>query len=342
MKSIIFYILISFILTICYSPSSFAEEKTKTEKEGKKFKIPDWLDLYADVGYIYGKNYHLESEQRIYLDLWGEHLFSNIDVKGENIYDLSLGASILFQYKNIPIFFDANISNLYDGFRKKYSNTTTYSEAGDYNSILNWNISYPFISYSIGSLKKYSGYIFNIAFSYSKSIKSKAESTLSNFVYINSLIYVEETKLIEVENTLRNYTFSASISKLYKNFTITALSGFLRKNSNHYFEASDIYFLHNIIYKINEDIINLVLILSYRFKYINPYISFYNEIYNTPSIERRGYKNNLSEYSNKKTGIIINAGIHFSTSNILGLLRCVNRSIFHQFNIKELFSVTIH
>lgn len=50
------YILSLSILAGAYfndAPKSFAQEKTKTEKESK-FKIPDWLNLYADAGYVYG------------------------------------------------------------------------------------------------------------------------------------------------------------------------------------------------------------------------------------------------------------------------------------------------
>jgi hypothetical protein len=178
-----------FLLTGCYVSKSFAQEKIKTEKESK-FKIPDWMDFYADVGYVYGENYKLNSESK---QVYGYNLY----IKGNNICDLSLGVSILSPFKNIPLFINLNFSNLYDGFKKSYEKT----EIKNFRIIKYWNESYPFISCAIGSIKGNSNYIFDTSFSYSTNINYKDK------------------------NTIRNYAFSSAISKLYKKFAITPAIG---------------------------------------------------------------------------------------------------------------------
>lgn len=55
-----------------------------------------------------GERYKLNSEMK----------YKDLDIKGKNIYDISIGASILSKYRNIPIFFNVNVSNLLDGFKK--------------------------------------------------------------------------------------------------------------------------------------------------------------------------------------------------------------------------------
>jgi len=308
MKNFMSYLFVIVCLNICFFQTSFAEKKTKTEKESK-FKIPDWLNLYMNMGYIYGKNHHLRSEGWL-----PSYEILNLDIKGKNVYDVSAGASILSPFKNIPVFFDVNISNLYDGFRKNYSNCEIYSHL----QIYNWNTSHPFISSSIGSFKKYSDYMFNAAFSYSTNIKDRNESIF------------------------KNYALSASISRLYKNFTITPVISFLKKDSNHTRHYEYFYIWdreEDKHYKFNENIIGLELNISYAFKHITPYISFYDEIYNTQSIEGRKTQylpgKFIKEVSTKKTGIIIKTGIHISTSNILDWFKDINGSIFHQSNVIE-------
>ena len=290
------YILSFSILAGAYFsdlPKSFAQEKTKTEKENKKLKFPKWLDLYADVGYVYGENYRSETET----------VFGDLDIKGNNICDLSLGASTLSRFKNFPIFFNLNFSNLFDGFKKSYEKTEI-----KYTPIIiikNWNESYPFISCAIGSIKGSSNYIFNTSFSYSTNINYKDR------------------------NILRNYAVSSAISKLYKNFAITPAIGFIRKNSNHKGLYGDI--------KIKEKIIGLELNISHSFKYITSYISYYNEIYKTQSIKHQSIRQLYLDtiLNDKKNGIIIKSGIYFSTSNILDLFKSVNGGIFHQSDIIE-------
>lgn len=184
--------------------------------------------------------------------------------------------------------------------KKSYSNTEVkYTDMiNPIIRIKNWNESYPFISCAVGLIKGSSNYIFNTSFSYSTNINYKDKNILSN------------------------YAFSTALSKLYKNFTITSAIGLLRKYSNHKGLYEDI--------KINENIIGLELNISHSFKYITPYISYYNEIYKNQSIERT-YQDII--LNKKKTGTIINTGIHFSTLNIFGLFKSINGGIFHQSDI---------
>ena len=220
------------------------------------------MNLYADLGYVYGENYHFK------VDKW--------DVKGLNIYDLSLGTSISYHLKNSTIFFNLNASNLYDGVIKE-------SRLGGWSTKFT---SIPFITLSIGYNEYYKDYVFSTAFSYLKNIKGK--------------------------DSFKNYTLSASISKMYRNFTLTAGSGILRKNSKYYYLSGNNF--------INENIINIELNLSYTYKFISPYISFYHEIFSKSSIY----------YLNMNKGSIIRTGICLSTSKITSGLKSIGRIVYPQ------------
>ncbi len=259
MKNFIFYLLVIAGLNICFFPESFAEEKIKAEKENKLLNIPDWMNLYTDLGYVYGENYHFRTNR--------------VTVVGRNYYDLTIGANILYNFKNIPLFFNLNISNLYDGLKSKSKLVffTTYE-------------SNPFFAFSLGSGISNSSSMFNTAISYSRNFKSN--------------------------NILRNYSFSASLSRLYKNFTITAVGSYKRKYSDYYFS--------NSVRKINAKITSVELNLSYNYKYITPYISLYDEIFSKPSYE----------YTTEKKSLIFKTGIYISTSEIFSGFRSISKNIF--------------
>lgn len=247
-------------------PKSFAEEKIKTEKENKKFKLPELLNLYADMGYAHGENYHFRT-------------VDGVELKGRNFYDLTLGTSIFSHYKNIPILFNLNLSNLYDGLKSK--SKLVFSSKYESN---------PFFTFSLGSFNSDSSYVLNEVFSYSRNFRS--------------------------ENIINCYSFSASLSRLYKNFAIKGICSFERKNS-HYFLLKNII---EVDRKFNENIISLELSLLYTHKYGTPYISLYNEIFSHPS----------DKYRINKKLLIFKTGVYFSTSETYRKFISIGKNIIPQ------------
>jgi hypothetical protein len=162
------------MLSCCLS-KSFAQEKTKTEKESK-FKLPDWLDLYADVGYVYGKNYKFRSGS-LY-DINGR-----LDIYGQNFYDLTIGGCVLYKFEKVPMTFDIIISNLYDGLKDNKQISPLY---GKYESS-------PFYTLGTGPLINYSNYTINPAIFYSRNFKSKNVFKNLSFLVSVSKLYKEFT-----------------------------------------------------------------------------------------------------------------------------------------------------
>ena len=185
---IIPFILSLSILTVTHLPTlpaSLAAEKTKSESDS--FKIPHWLNLYMDMDYTNGKNYYLSAKMGYSRD------FNNIllDIKGRSIYDISVGTSIVLHLKSIPVYFNIDISNLYDGLKKQRpaQETIIVQSVGPPIIVRTWDESSVFISYSTGLFKKYSNYIFNTAFSYSTNINAGDNSISRNYVFFFSFCF---------------------------------------------------------------------------------------------------------------------------------------------------------
>ncbi len=325
MKRFISGLLIVFLLANYSVSGIFAEEKSKF------LKLPKWLNLYADVGYIYNKDYRIFMEKRQHLYPYGVDISDTIDITGKNLYNTTIGSDLLLHYKNIPVFIGFGISNIENVFINNSLDMTTKVIVADWTHYLNFDVSYSSFFYNIGSYYKSFDYIVTFVFSGSNNFNiGDAYKLNHNFI----------TNTLETDNNIKGTKYSVYISKPFKKYIITSGINLIKVKTNIYFGNIEPYHYYPY-YNLKENLYSINFTILRNIKYIDLYFQIaYNNYYKEYELERfHAYHSYTKMFLKTNPASLLNykCGICYSYSDVLKWLNGIKGGIINQFNINEVF-----